>query len=126
MVLKLLVIEDDEGVREMLQLVLNNEGHEVILAKDGAILCDLMQIKPDMIFIDEWLCNEKGSDLCRKLKADPHTFDIPVILISAMVTAEQFSKQAGADGYLRKPFDADELSQVIRRYAKYDKAGQAN
>lgn len=117
MALKLLVIEDDEGIREMLELVLNYDGHEVIIAKDGTILEDLASMKPDIIFLDEWLCKERGSDLCKKLKANPETAAIPVILISAMMSVEQFSKKAGADGFIRKPFDLGELTQVINRYA---------
>lgn len=116
MALKLLVIEDDEGVREMLELLLNYDDHELIFARDGSVLEELALMKPDMIFLDEWLCLEKGSDLCRKLKANPDTFDIPVILISAMMSLESLSKQAGADGYIRKPFDLEELNGVISRY----------
>jgi DNA-binding NtrC family response regulator len=55
MVLKLLVIEDDEGVRGMLELLLNYNDHEVIFAKNGYILEELTLMKPDMIFLDEWL-----------------------------------------------------------------------
>lgn len=117
MALKLLVIEDDEGVREMLELLLNYDDHEVIFARDGSILKEVNLIKPDMIFLDEWLCSEKGSDLCRKLKGNPDTVHIPVILISAMMSLEGLSKQAGADGYIRKPFDLEELNGVISRYA---------
>lgn len=116
MALKLLVIEDDEGVRIMLDLVLKYDGYEVVTSRDGAILDDVHTIKPDIIFLDEWLCNEKGSDLCRKLKANPLTAGIPVILLSAMISAEKFAGQAGADGYIRKPFDLDELNQTIRKY----------
>lgn len=117
MALKLLVIEDDEGVRWMLELLLNYNGHEVIFAKNGSVLEELTLMKPDMIFLDEWLCLEKGSDLCRKLKGNPDTVHIPVILISAMMSLEGFSKQAGADGYIRKPFDLEELNGVISRHA---------
>lgn len=117
MSLKLLVVEDDEGIREMLNIVLTYEGYDVVMGKDGSILADLESIKPDIIFLDEWLCNEKGSDLCRKLKADPRTSTIPVILLSALMSVEQFSIQAGADGFIRKPFDLEELTAVINRYA---------
>jgi len=114
--LKLLVVEDDEGIREMLKIVLSYQGYEVIMAQDGSILKNLDEIKPDIIFLDEWLCNEKGSDLCRKLKANPATSSIPVILLSALMSVEQFSIEAGADGYIRKPFDLEELTTVIERY----------
>ncbi|MET1055741.1 MAG: response regulator [Pedobacter sp.] len=117
MSLKLLVVEDDEGIREMLNIVLTYEGYDVVMGKDGSVLDDLETIKPDIIFLDEWLCNEKGSDLCRKLKADPRTSTIPVILLSALMSVEQFSIQAGADGFIRKPFDLEELTAVINRYA---------
>jgi DNA-binding response OmpR family regulator len=115
--LKLLVVEDDEGIREMLKIVLSYEGYEVVMAQDGSILAELDSIRPDIIFLDEWLCNEKGSDLCRKLKADPLTATIPVILLSALMSVEQFSIAAGADGFIRKPFDLEELTTVINRYA---------
>lgn len=115
--LKLLVVEDDEGIREMLNTVLSYEGYEVVMAKDGSILDDLDTIRPDIIFLDEWLCSEKGSDLCRKLKADPRTSSIPVILLSALMSVEQFSVQAGADGFIRKPFDLEDLNEVISRFA---------
>lgn len=114
--LKLLVVEDDEGVRDMLKMVLNYDGHEVITAHDGTILDNLADIKPDIIFLDEWLCNERGSDLCRKLKANADTANIPVILLSAMMSVEQFSVAAGADGFIRKPFDLEELTVVINRF----------
>jgi two-component system phosphate regulon response regulator PhoB len=116
--LKLLVVEDDEGIREMLKIVLSYEGYEVIMAHDGRVLDNLDMISPDIIFLDEWLCNEKGSDLCRKLKANPLTSSIPVILLSALMSVEQFSKEAGADGFIRKPFDLEELTTVIDRYAR--------
>ena len=117
MSLKLLVVEDDEGIREMLTVVLQYEGYEVIIAQDGSILKDLDTIQPDLIFLDEWLSHEKGSDLCKMLKADPRTSTIPVILLSALMSVEQFSIEAGADGFIRKPFDIEELNEVINRYA---------
>lgn len=114
--MKLLIIEDDDGIREMLNLVLNYEGYEVISSVDGAILDRVPEINPDVILIDEWLCTEKGSDLCKKLKANPETATIPVIMVSALVTIEEFSKQAGADGFIRKPFDLDVLNNTIKKY----------
>ncbi|WP_158799824.1 two-component system response regulator [Pedobacter sp. L105] len=117
MALKLLVIEDDDGIREMLNLVSKYDSYELVIAKDGSILADIHEIKPDLIFLDEWLCNEKGSDLCRKLKSDPSTARFPVVLLSATISIEQFARQAGADGFIRKPFDLADLNQTIIKYA---------
>lgn len=117
MALKLLVIENDEGIRLLIDQLLNPDDYEIVLAKDSKILDQIPVINPDVIFLDEWLCNENGSDLCRKLKENPLTASIPVILISAMMSAKEFYKKAGADGFIRKPFDLDELKLMLNQYS---------
>jgi len=116
MALKLLVIEGDQGVLKVMEQVLEKESHEVIIAKDSTVLADLDEIKPDLIILDEWLERESGIELCRKLKANPKTGVIPVVLLSAMISIEYMSAMAGANSYIRKPFDRHELAEVINRY----------
>lgn len=87
------------------------------MANNTKALSQIADIEPDVIILDEWLCNENGADLCRKLKENSLTSAIPVILISAMMSAKEFYKQAGADGFIRKPFDLDDLKFALNQFA---------
>jgi DNA-binding response OmpR family regulator len=114
-----MVIEDDPDILDILEYVLRSDGHEVISSPDGAILADVEEKKPGIIFMDEWLENEKGSELCLLLKENPVTASIPVIIISALSSIENVVKTARADGFIKKPFDIDELNPIINRFIQH-------
>ncbi|HZX57414.1 MAG TPA: response regulator, partial [Mucilaginibacter sp.] len=82
--MRILVIEDNPDIKEVLDYILSDEGHEAIQCSDGSSLMALDSIKPDIILMDEVLGNKRGSELIIKLKADENTRPIPVVLISAM------------------------------------------
>jgi len=123
---KVLVIEDDKEILNIISLVLEGDGHITILSSSGAVLQDIKGIKPDLILMDEWLGTELGSNLCRKLKSDPATNDIPVILISALSTIDRIALEAGADAFISKPFDIVELSETVNRYISGNKFHSVN
>jgi len=123
---KVLVIEDDKEILNIISLVLEGDGHITILSSSGAVLQDIKGIKPDLILMDEWLGAELGSNLCRKLKSDPATNDIPVILISALSTIDRIALEAGADAFISKPFDIVELSETVNRYISGNKFHSVN
>jgi len=123
---KVLVIEDDKEILNIISLVLEGDGHITILSSSGAVLQDVKSIKPDLILMDEWLRTELGSNLCRKLKSDPATNDIPVILISALSAIDRIALEAGADAFISKPFDIVELSETVNRYISGNKIHSVN
>ncbi|MBS7566421.1 response regulator transcription factor [Mucilaginibacter sp. Bleaf8] len=117
MALKILVIEDDQDILDILEYVLKDDGYEVISSLSSSIIADIESIQPDLILLDEWLkAEERGSELCRQLKTCPNTADIPVLILSAVNPIELVATEAMADGYIKKPFDIDELSRNVRRH----------
>jgi DNA-binding response OmpR family regulator len=113
--LKILVIEDNPDIKEVLDYILNDEGHDVVACSDGSSLTNLDELKPDIILLDEILGRNRGSDLIKKLKTDKDKGAIPVVLISAMPNLENIAAKCGADAFLEKPFNIDNLTDIIKR-----------
>jgi DNA-binding response OmpR family regulator len=113
---KILIIEDDLDILDMMAYILRDEGYEVIVAVDGAPLRDILLLAPDLVLLDNRLGAGEGADACKQLKADPATAAIPVVLISANMHLEALTATSGADGFLAKPFDIDELIALANRY----------
>jgi two-component system phosphate regulon response regulator PhoB len=116
--LKILVIEDNPDIKEVLDYILKDNGHEVIPCSDGASLATLDRLKPDIILMDDILSVTRGSEFCQRLKSDDATKNIPVILISAMTNIKDTAAKCGADAYIEKPFNIDNLTEVIQSFAK--------
>tara|TARA_Y100000590_G_scaffold296600_1_gene334196 strand:+ start:328 stop:612 length:285 start_codon:yes stop_codon:yes gene_type:complete len=81
----ILVVEDDLDIRELISFNLKNEGHQVFEAKDGEVGIDKARKKfPDLILLDLMLPGIHGLDVCRIIKADQETKNIPIIMVTAM------------------------------------------
>ena len=116
--MKILVIEDNPDIKEVLDYILNDDGHEVIPCTDGTSLNELDKINPDVILMDDILSGTRGSEFCHQLKSNDTTKHIPVILISAMPDLPNTAAKCNADAYIEKPFNIEYLNEVIRRFAK--------
>ena len=114
--MKILIIEDNPDIEEVLDYILKDEGHEVIQASDALLLNQLDSLQPDLILMDEILVNLRGSVLIKGLKADPETHHIPVILISAMPNLRDIAEECGADAYLEKPFDITTITDLVENF----------
>ena len=108
---RILVVEDDPGVAELVEVVLMGEGYSVALARDGADgLLLARDWKPDLILLDLSLPKLDGSAVVRLLKAEPETAEIPIVLMSAARTIRaQTDQLQEADAALSKPFDIEAL-----------------
>jgi CheY-like chemotaxis protein len=116
---KILVIDDDEGNREILRARLEQAGHEVTEAKDGEEGLRLSQsLLPSLIFLDLMMPSIDGWQICRQLKANPKTRAIPVIILTACSKdIEQLRGwESGADDYVTKPWDPAGLLELVRKY----------
>lgn len=113
---KVLFIEDDNDTLEMLGYIAEMVGAKVVLQPNVLSVKEIAEIKPDLIFLDHWIGNQKGGDLCRKLKRSDATKHIPVILISALHNLKEVAEEACADGSLAKPFDLEDIQELIKRY----------
>jgi DNA-binding response OmpR family regulator len=122
---KILVIEDEKDIQELLQLYLKRDGYDVHIAKDGETgLRKASQERYDLILLDLMLPQMDGLDICRNLRSRPQTTDIPIIMITAK--AEESDRivglEIGADDYITKPFSPREvlarIKAIFRRLEK--------
>jgi DNA-binding response OmpR family regulator len=112
--LRILVIEDNPDIKEILDFILQDEGYEAISCSDGSSLSNLDQLQPSLILIDEILEGARGSELIKQLKLDKSQSKIPVVLMSAFPHIKKIAKECGADGYIEKPFNLDTLVATIK------------
>ena len=119
---KILIVEDDRDIRETITYALEQDGYEVISSENSRILKSLDKHAPDLILLDNWLTDwssdANGQQLSRELKTDPATKHIPVILLSAVSNIAKIAEDGLADGYLKKPFDLDDLSAIVKKHIK--------
>ena len=100
---KILVVEDDPDILNVIKLMLGSEGYEVETHLDGKQIVDNLTVLPDLYILDKILPDVDGLHICRFLKSHPTTKDIPVIVISAK-PAERAALEVGADKFIEKPF----------------------
>ncbi len=116
---KILVIDDDASVLHALGLFLEQEGYDVQTA--SGYNDQLKGIRPsqlpNLIVLDILLSDKNGCDIARELKAAKSTANVPIVMISAHPDGREMAMSAGADGFLAKPFDIDELLDTVARLA---------
>lgn len=109
---RILVAEDERDIRELIGFTLRHHGHEVLTASNGEdALATALRDLPDLVLLDIRMPRLTGYDVCRRLRADPTTRDIPIAFLSAKgQDAEiQAGMDAGATDYILKPFAPDQL-----------------
>ncbi|MBA3723341.1 MAG: response regulator [Candidatus Levybacteria bacterium] len=116
---KVLVAEDDKAIIEVVRIILENEGYEVITADQGERVYKAVDMHlPDMILLDIWLFGEDGGEIAKNIKGKPHTKHIPLVMMSANNETEKITKESGADGFLLKPFNIDDLLAMVKHHTK--------
>ncbi len=111
----MLIVEDDDDQREIICDMLEMEGYKVVLAADGDEALQLAHdVKPSAIALDVVLPRKDGWEVLNRLKREPATRDIPVLIIS-VVDQQEFGKSLGADEYMVKPLEAATLRMAVRR-----------
>ncbi|MCC6905223.1 MAG: response regulator [Anaerolineae bacterium] len=109
---RILVIDDDESLLKMMSLMLNRAGHETILATSGQQGIQIAQReRPDLAIVDVMMPGLNGYDVCRYLREDPQTMDIPLLILTALAQTEQRheAQRSGADDFVTKPITRDDL-----------------
>ena len=111
---KILVIENDEDICQIISHILSEEGYDTVLCKtEHGIFDIILSNKPDVILLDIIKPTEQGTELCRAIKALETTRHIPVIVLSTHVKIED-TKQICADAVIKKPFDISELIHLVK------------
>jgi CheY-like chemotaxis protein len=114
----ILVIEDDASIRAVIKDILEPEGYVVDTAANGAAVHIAAGSLPALVLLDLMLPLVDGYEVGRRLRADPATADIPIVVMSAGRRAAQGARQIGANGYIEKPFDVDALIGTVAAYAR--------
>ncbi len=105
-----LVVVDDEEIRLMLQMMLDHKGFSVILLQRADQTEEILSANHvDIIILDMLIAGAKGTDVCTRLKKNAVFSHIPVIMITALPDAKTICSQAGANDFLSKPFEMDDL-----------------
>lgn len=119
-----MVVDDSATIRELIALNLGLEGYDVQTAEDGQACLRLLAevaeghaLPPQLLCLDVVMPGLDGVELTAKLKATPSLSAIPILIVSASAQRRDFelARGAGADGYLTKPFDPDELLAEVER-----------
>ncbi len=117
---RVLVVDDDDVIRQLITVNLELEGFEVMTAVDGQDCLDKVKAAmPDVITLDIMMPRLDGWEAASRLRADPATAGIKVVLLSARAQEADLQRgsRIGVDAYLTKPFDPDELIATVRRLA---------
>lgn len=125
---KILVIEDEAAIADLLAYGLSKEGFQVAIARTGAEgLSELERFRPNLLLLDWMLPDQSGLDICRKVTADSA---VPIMMITAKsdITDKVLGLEFGADDYITKPFDLREviarIRTILRRIAQSGRGGQ--
>ncbi len=113
--MKVLVADDEQAITELVAFALELEGFQVIQAPDGPEALRLAREEhPDLAMVDVMMPGMDGREVSRKIKEDPSTSSIPVLLFSAAPNPDL--TEARADGFMPKPFDVNQLVDTVRQY----------
>ncbi len=115
---RVLVVEDDAAIIELLRFLLEQEGLEVEVATDGlAALTQLETWLPDLVLLDLRLPKLEGMDVLWEMRQNPRWQNIPVVILSVDSSPQSMLQgwRLGVDSYFVKPFDPEELIRVVRR-----------
>lgn len=114
---KVLVVDDDRGILDVVTIILQGEGYDVLPLQDAGVLeKKLTEYNPQLILLDYWLPGYDGQQILTKLKREEKTKKIPVVVISADHKSEADVISFGANGFLAKPFDITELVEKVDYY----------
>ncbi len=115
----ILIVEDDPQVARLISLVLQRSGYESQTVSDGqTALQRANSHQPAMIFADLGIKGLGGEKLCIALKSQPETEAIPYIIVSGDRDLAEKARQCGADDFLGKPFEFDDLVRLVKKYAR--------
>ncbi|MEV6669953.1 response regulator [Streptomyces sp. NPDC051162] len=121
---RVLVVDDNKVIRQLIRVNLELEGFEVVTAADGAECLEIVhRVRPDVVTLDVVMPRLDGLLTAARLRADARTRDIPIAIISACTRPEVDSgRSAGVDAFLAKPFEPTEMVRLVRRLVRHRKA----
>ncbi len=112
-----LVVDDEPNIRETIAFMLEMEGFRVATAEDGESgFAEIARLRPPIVLLDAMMPRRDGFEVCRAVRSDPSLARVKIVMVTAL--GQQADREramaAGADHYLTKPFDEDELLALLR------------
>jgi DNA-binding response OmpR family regulator len=114
---RVLVVEDEQDVAELVADVLALEGYTARMATGESVVAEAAAFGPDVVLLDLMMPGIDGFEVARRLRREPQTVSIPIVVMTAMHDAAARARELGAEGYIAKPFDIGELIRIIERTA---------
>ncbi len=117
---KILVVDDDQSILDSMEIALNLEGYEVeITTKGEDTFSKIASFNPDLILMDVYLSGMDGREICKQIKEDEKTKHTPVIIFSANRSMKEVFKESGANDFIGKPFNMDELYEKVKNQTSH-------
>jgi DNA-binding response OmpR family regulator len=118
---KILVVDDDIDILSVMEILLSMKGFDVeVISKGENTIPKIESFKPDLILLDVLISGHDGRAICKQLKANKSTSHIPVIMFSAHPGAAATIGDYGADDFIAKPFDVNNLMQKVNSHLKLE------
>ncbi|MFI5994802.1 response regulator [Streptomyces sp. NPDC051362] len=121
---RVLVVDDNKVIRQLIRVNLEVEGLEVVTAADGAECLDVVhQVRPDVVTLDVVMPRLDGLRTAARLRADPRTRNLPLAIVSACTQYEvESGLDVGVDAFLAKPFEPSELVRLVKQLVERGQA----
>ena len=116
---KILIVEDEESLLKLESILLTSKGYQVRGVANGQAALDAIEEEhPDLVLLDIMLPEIDGFEICRRIKANPDTKGIPVVMLTAKKSREDMARgeEVGADWYITKPFKSAMVIETIQRF----------
>ncbi|KQT18163.1 hypothetical protein ASG31_05365 [Chryseobacterium sp. Leaf404] len=117
--MKIMICDDDQGILDVLEMLLEPEGFEVAKEIDSTLLYDRVRTeKPDLLLLDLWMPILSGYDLIKKIRSDREVKNLPIIVLSASRNEKDIALETGANQFMAKPFDIEEIILLVNESLK--------
>lgn len=112
------VADDDLAILEVVTIILEDKGYTVVTTATGdGIVKKIQEAEPQLILLDIWMTGYDGGEITKMLRKHKSVSHIPIVIVSANNDTEKIAKAAGADGFLAKPFELEDLLGTVERYS---------
>ncbi|MEO6894964.1 MAG: response regulator [Ginsengibacter sp.] len=113
---RILITDDDEGVQDIFKLIFERAGYDVEVFGEAVSILENNYKHPDLFVLDRQLSGQDGLKVCKFLKSQNSTKNIPVIIVSATPGIGKLAKEAGAEDFIEKPFQIKDLLGVVEKW----------
>lgn len=115
---RVLVIDDDDDILEILNVIFQENGYEIVISNNSEAAENIRVIQPDIVLLDVRIegSAKNGPDICKEIKSQQETRHLPVMLVSGESDLAIIAQECGADAYIAKPFDIFELLVQVKEH----------